>query len=542
MELRWSKPGVALAIETDQREVRGLELRAARGVLRIARCARRALPEAPSHEEKVVAALKALALELQPEGKEIYVALPRGLAVERLLELPPLKDELLGAALVHEVERIVPWPLDAVHFGYQVLKRGERLEVLVAVIRREVLAGYLGLFERAGLEVAGAGLTDLAMLNAYHETVGARPDESRLIVGIRDATADLAWTQKGRVGFSRDLVLEPVSAVFEPPSPASEPPVVLEPPSGREGSSPPEEALPGEGVMEEARLLAAELRRSMAFVNTLPGASPVKGVWLTGRVPDFGGATTSPNRNRSQLIGFLTRELGVPVRVWPGETFGVFSEVGNQVFAPAFMVCYGLALQALGRGAYLLNLNPSSGKRPGARGALGVIEAQPFWLKAAVLAGITIIFAGAGLGIDTVAKQRQVRQAREQLARLAPEVAEARVLQAEYRRMEEEYGLLEQRAYGRRYLELLGELHRLMPQDSWVELLSLEGEKLQELRGKARSATQVMSLLQRSPYLRELKFSAPITSVTENGTAYEAFRISGKVVEPARVKPASGNR
>ncbi|MCL4514436.1 MAG: pilus assembly protein PilM [Firmicutes bacterium] len=536
MELRWSKPKVALAIEADQREVRGLELRAARGVVRITRCARRALPEALPYEEKVVAALKALAQELPPEGKEIYVALPRGLAVERLLELPPLKDELLGAALVHEVERIVPWPLDAVHFGYQVLKRGERLEVLVAVIRREVLAGYLGLFERAGLEVAGAGLTDLAMLNAYHETVGARPDESRLIVGIRDGTADLAWTQKGRVGFSRDLVLEPAPVVFEPSS------LVPKPSSEGEAPGSPGEDLPEEGPMEEARLLTAELRRTTAFVNTLPGASPVKGVWLTGRVADFGGATTSPNRNRSQFIGFLTRELGVPVRVWPGETFGVFSEVGNQVFAPAFMVCYGLALQALGRGTYLLNLNPSAGKRPGARGALGVIEAQPFWLKAAVLAGITIIFAGAGLGIDTVAKQRQVRQAREQLARLAPRVAEARVLQAEYRRIEEEYGLLEQRASGRRYLELLSELHRLMPQDGWVELLSLEGDKLQELRGKARSATQVMSLLQRSPYLRELKFSAPIMSVTENGTAYETFRISGKVVEPAGVKPVPGNR
>ncbi|MGE5576782.1 MAG: pilus assembly protein PilM [Syntrophothermus sp.] len=499
-----SKPRVALAFEVDQREVRCLELQASRGIVRITRCLQRALPAPPSGEdeaagkERVVAALKALVLDLQPEGKEIHVALPRGLAVERLLELPPLKDELLGAALIHEVERIIPWPLEAVHFGYQVLERGDRLEVLVAVIRWEILAGYLSLFEKAGLKVTGAGLTDLAMLNAYHETVGPRPDESRIVVGVRDATADLAWTQKGRVRFSRDFPLDPLS---QPPAPDS---------AGEEPQPP-----------DNAELLAAELGRSMAFVSTLPGASPVKGIWLTGRL--------SPTRNRNQLLGFLTRELGIPVRVWPGETFGVFSDAGNQVFAPAFMVCYGLALQALGRGIYNLNLHPSAGKRSGTGGA---ISSQPFWLKAAVLAGITVILTGAGFGIDTIAKQQQIQKARQQLGRLAPRVAEAKAVQAEYRRLQEEYGLLEERNNGRRYLELLRELHRLMPEDSWVELLSLEGERLLELRGKSRSATEVMSLLQKSPYLKELKFSAPIMSVTENGASYEAFRISGKVVEP----------
>ena len=73
---------------------------------------------------------------------------------------------------------------------------------------------------------------------------------------------------------------------------------------------------------------------------------------------------------------------------------------------------------------------------------------------------------------------------------------------------------------------LLEELTQALPDDTWLEQLDVQGTRLQ-LRGQSAAAAKLLGLLEASPWLREVSFSAPI--VTDPNSGREFFQISAQV-------------
>jgi hypothetical protein len=94
-----------------------------------------------------------------------------------------------------------------------------------------------------------------------------------------------------------------------------------------------------------------------------------------------------------------------------------------------------------------------------------------------------------------------------------------------------------------RPLPVMRELTDLLPSDTWLTTLSLDGKGV-ELTGQAAAASALIPLLENSPRLERVEFSSPVT----RGRDKEQFRIRAAweagaaqaMLAPAAVSPAPG--
>lgn len=73
---------------------------------------------------------------------------------------------------------------------------------------------------------------------------------------------------------------------------------------------------------------------------------------------------------------------------------------------------------------------------------------------------------------------------------------------------------------------LLNELTRIIPDNTWVNRLMINGGELQ-LYGESETATSVIELLEKSDYFSEVQFRAPVTK--NNLTQKDRFQVSAKI-------------
>ena len=86
--------------------------------------------------------------------------------------------------------------------------------------------------------------------------------------------------------------------------------------------------------------------------------------------------------------------------------------------------------------------------------------------------------------------------------------------------------LNEKRSGGVPGIVLLNELTRILPDNTWVNRLMINGDELQ-LYGESDTATSVIELLEKSDYFSEVQFRAPVTK--NNATQKDRFQVSAKI-------------
>ncbi len=109
---------------------------------------------------------------------------------------------------------------------------------------------------------------------------------------------------------------------------------------------------------------------------------------------------------------------------------------------------------------------------------------------------------------------RQTRQAADEARRLQQQVT---TLQRQAR------FVLDRKQASRPLIEVLEELSRRLPNDTWLTGLHYREGKLQ-IDGKSATAAKLVELLENSPYFRNVHFVSPITQDRLSGL--ERFRIS----------------
>ena len=169
---------------------------------------------------------------------------------------------------------------------------------------------------------------------------------------------------------------------------------------------------------------------------------------------------------------------------------------------PAVLPALGAALDAVREGTVPVNLLPREDRR-GTDEGLSITTVVLVGLTAVLL----VVWGGSALAKDLTLRS----QVRAQLESVDPQVREVRLLQAEIERLQKELDTLSA-GQDPVITPLLHQLTDLIPADAYLTTLSLRGGKL-ILDGQARSASDIITALERSKRFKNVTFSSPTTKV-----------------------------
>jgi general secretion pathway protein L len=161
-----------------------------------------------------------------------------------------------------------------------------------------------------------------------------------------------------------------------------------------------------------------------------------------------------------------------------------------------------------------------------------------------VTAGMVAMTVALGAGLvlgQGYKQQRYATQLSDALRKLDPDVKAVERLSAELaqkRRLLETVQSIEKADV--RPLPIMRELTERLPQDAWLRTLSMDKQGL-EITGQAAAANQLIPLLENSPSLARVEFTAPVTKAGDK----EQFRIkaawkSAPPPEAPQPTPATG--
>lgn len=109
---------------------------------------------APS--EEITALRKRAMQEASKDPKKILLRLSASDIVDRTVQIPAAASDVIDPVLRNQMERIVPWPVDETHYGYQIVGTNaaapDQLDIYVAATTRKVLDNALHRAHALGLK------------------------------------------------------------------------------------------------------------------------------------------------------------------------------------------------------------------------------------------------------------------------------------------------------------------------------------------------------------------------------------------------------
>jgi Tfp pilus assembly protein PilN len=289
----------------------------------------------------------------------------------------------------------------------------------------------------------------------------------------------------------------------------------------------------GVGIHSLARLVAGHAGRGR-LVLWLDASDAELAVVVQGRIvasrafpvpdaPDRGPALETeirrtlaalPESERGEIAEIVFEGLPPPaleVEALPVR-FGIDPPAGLSVAADVSLPALAVALQRGDRKARPANLLPDD------------LRPRPFPWPMAATAAVALFTLAIGAAIPTVSFVRERRALAvldARIARLAPEMQRAERRLADVERARRELAILREfEERGLHPLPVLRELTDTIPGDAWLTNFTIDRNGL-ELGGFANAASQLIPLLEASPFLERVEFTSPVTK----GRDREQFRL-----------------
>jgi len=185
--------------------------------------------------------------------------------------------------------------------------------------------------------------------------------------------------------------------------------------------------------------------------------------------------------------------------------------------SPALIPAIGAGLAAVREGTAGINLLPAEERRSLEEGAPLVT-----FLCAAVL----VLMTGVWLVSAVVKDHRIASQLHEEIDALEPTMRTVHRNEEDAKALNEKLRLLTQ-GDRRRISVLLKELTEVVPKDAYLTTFRFRTGKI-ELEGFAKSASDLVPMLERSPYFKNAQFTSPVTKVQDN---QERFSLATEIEE-----------
>lgn len=240
-------------------------------------------------------------------------------------------------------------------------------------------------------------------------------------------------------------------------------------------------------LVPKGRGAAADLSRSLARQMADGAVAPEEVQLYRWQLSVNGSGPSLPEVGDGDLMALAAGRLEAPPD---------FLETLEPVLLPAV----GAALDAVREGTVPLNLLPAEDRR-------GYDEGLS--LATIVLVALTAVLLLVWGGSALIKEELMRRQVRAELAAVAPQVREVKALQNEVSELRTQADILtagqEQRVAG-----LLKELSDVVPPDAYLTTFNLRNDRL-TLDGFARSASDIITALEKSKHFKNVTFTSPTT-------------------------------
>ena len=520
-EQRAKLPAQATALDLDSRSLRVVQTTTRSGQPAVARVSVAPL-NLPADADRTDAAVLGTAIakaldHLKLKPGPVVLGIPRAQVVLKTLLLPVIPDVRELASIVHlQVGKDLPFRLADAVIDFQVHRQvtppapkpdanakpgaeapaapPPKLEVLVAVAKRDVVAFYQRAAEAAGVKLVALGLLPSASARCVHACntvergqayglISLRPDE----VGI-DIVADEA------VPFSRGAALGV-------------------PPSGGQPPRPPDGGTPNQGLAAEAFVNAVtiEVVRSLHSYSGLGSAGALATLFVAGATG-----------HEAAVVAALATRVSTPVALL--DTAALELPADSRAEAAGATAGIGLALGFADAGGLPFDfLNP---KRPAVQRDLRKLK-----ILAGVAAAAALFLIVAGV------RSWLVGQRQAALDALTAEAVLAEKQRSIYRQMIGQAGVVNEWVKGERdWLMHYAYLTAVLPRSEEVFLtsLSVSGQGLIRLAVRAKSGA-VLAKIEKQ--LRAAGYEVKPLAITPGSdkTGYE-FLSTVELVVPAKLK------
>ena len=372
----------------------------------------------------------------------VIVGLPRDRVVVRQVKLPLEVEENLDGVIRLQVEKFEPLEEETSYYDYTILDRDQeqgKIVLQILMVRKDYLEEQLGFFRELNLYPAAVRVSSTGLHQIFSAHEGGYPDKDpALVIGLYPERVEFL----ALIGPHRYL-----SAT----------------------GSVSQQEVSFEWLLEELDRFLSRL--------AWPGEQVSK-VYLSGAA---GNHFIHDFRDRFQDCELISQGLTL------GRESSPDSSLDNVIEA------IGLAISGMNRSpANRFNLIPLEGR---------VIAERPSLVPTLVLAGLLVIM---GLAVTTrgyFQRQQLLDQIEGQIQVLQPEAEEAMVMRQQIDQQQAQLEQLQDLMSGRqRVLLVLGELTESIPEDSFLQALNIQGERV-SLTGFSDSASTLLKILLDSEHL-----------------------------------------
>jgi general secretion pathway protein L len=426
--------------------------------------------EGEARKTALAAAVGSFVGDLSIDTDRTYVSLPRAQAVLSRMSLPAAAKADLRQVVEFEIDRVIPLARDEIYYDFLVREIGGatgKLDVLVISLPRRVVSENLAALEQAGVRARSVVITPVALLDF------------------------LRFARRGEV--------DGVAMVFD------------------DGGTI-EFDYVGKGLLAASHLVRPDEVASSAAISRLvnhetlatgapEGSVSVYGWQADAALPGFSPASAlSPELLASgpDLIRLTQGALIAPEEVFTSPN-------------PTLASAIGVGLAAVREGSSGLNLLPLEERR-------AVDEGAPLvtFLLAAVLLLVSLVWLTSAMIKD----HRVETTLHGDLASLEEARRTVHRNEDEAKALRDKLRVLTQDDRKRVSL-FLKELTEAVPKEAYLTTFRLRSGKL-ELEGFAKSASDLVPLLEKSPFFKNVQFTSPVTKVQNN---QERFSLTMEIEE-----------
>ncbi|MBI5885124.1 MAG: PilN domain-containing protein [Deltaproteobacteria bacterium] len=389
------------------------------------------------------------------------IGIQRVHSMSKVVELPAPGLEALRGVVKFEIEKHIPLPVTDVYYGYKVLGKTNGLySVFFEAVRKDVVDGAVGLLGGAGIKPAYCASTRVA----YYNTLS---HQKKI---LRDKGVCRVWVSRGDVyidAFNKLIPVDSRSVKIDP--------------DGRWTDS---------------------LKRALKF----SGASLHKCAVGDGR---YAVVAASEEQFDEELLTVMKRAANTGVEIDTGAA-------DDKIFGKTADSCsLGLALGALGLGAFNVNVFPDAAENKGGQAAL------TFKLAGAALALLFLV------GVSYLTQDKiSLMRVESAIASTEGETGNVRKLKIGLQTADERIKILRNIDNGTLdCLAVLKELSQLLPGGTRFTAYEYSGDAI-FVEGLSGQASSLVLSLEQSEFLKDVEFVGPITKTSEG---MERFRIKAGI-------------
>ena len=277
-------------------------------------------------------------------SNKVISAVPGRAVIMKKIQMPRQDEDELEANVEFEANKLIPENLENVNLDYQVLgylEGGNKMEVLLVAVKKEIVNSFADVIEAAGLTPAIIDVDYFAMENMYETNYEPQAGEVIGLIHIGARYTSINVLGNGISTFTGDLPVggaeftDSLRRGMQVSDDAAETMKVAGDLNGDQGTELETWLRPA------AQSLTEEIQRTLSLYGAIASEDGIRNVYLTG-----GGAKVVG------LTSVMEERLGVPVQLAePFRNFRVGKNLNRAALAdlaPLLGVAVGLAIRRPG--------------------------------------------------------------------------------------------------------------------------------------------------------------------------------------------------